>query len=361
MLSERSVSLVAVFAVTTLLAGVCGALLVYAYLPMPVSVDVTERVSLPVRVNAPKESPHLPAVTLAVVPRKALKAVPGGFAIADQDVAGFATALTSDGWLAADRSTLAAVADPVVLIPGGTAASASGTIVDAGTGLVFFRVDSKNLEVIAFGDSSSLASGATLFRAFPDKHLSNVNLVTAHARIKSDARDAIRASDSVAERLLLSASFVRGEAGAGLVTDAGALVGITVAGAKGDGSSSVAVPIEIVARTLRNILTSGGVHRPTLGLATVDVSELASRSPELGKAFGATVASVDPSGPAAAAGIVSGDRITSLGNDALDGSRLLSDLLSEYAIGEKVQVSYVRGTEQKTSELTVGQAAAVKK
>lgn len=352
--ADKTVARMLVLAGTALLAGVCGAVAVYAYfLPAPTPSPDTERIALPVQATPAKQAPKIPAVTLAIAPRKALKPVAGGYAVADGDVVGYATALTSDGWLATDKTVLSGVADPVVLLPDGSVASASGTVADVATGIDFLHVDAKNLGVIAFGDSTGLAPGSTLFRVFPDGRLYPAGLASAHARIRADYRDAIRDSSTPADRLLLSDGIGKDRSGSGIVTDSGALVGVAVAPAKGETESFVAVPIESVALSLREILRSGKATRPSLGLSTVDLSELASRDPALAGSFGATVAAVDPDGPAADAGIAVGDRITALGTDVLDGSRLLSDLLSRYPIGEKVKVTYFHGADQLTADLLV--------
>ncbi len=351
---DRPSSRLAILVSVALMAGASGALAAFLLLvPSAPPVETPPvRVPIPVRLSD-SSAPRVPVVSVSIVPRKALRPVPGGTAVADGDLIGTATVLTSDGWLVADRASYERIVDPVALLPDG-AVAASSTVADAATGLIFFRVNAKGLDVVAFEDSAGLAPGTTLYRAAPGKALAPVGLLTAHARLRADARDAVRQSSAVAERLRLAAPAALAEAGAGLLTSRGALAGILVSVPKQD-EVRLAVPIEAVARALRDVVRSGAAHRPSLGLATADLSELATRDEGLADAFGALVVSVDPAGPAAAA-LKAGDRLVALGSDALDGSRLLSDLLASYRIGETVTLTLVRDGAERKADLVIGES-----
>lgn len=346
-----------------LIAGLTGAIFAFTLLPQ-ISVSpapLPERQPMVISKTSVVRPPRLPVIAVSLVSERSLRPVEGGASVADSDVLGVATVLTSDGWMVTDRAVFESVSDPVVLLPGGLTRPVLAAVTDAETHLTFFQVAAKELDAIAFGESTSLSAGDTLFRAQPERQIVSIGLVQAHARPRADALDVVRPSSAVAERLLLGTLVPREEIGGGLVTENGALVGILIAPQKNQATTRTAVPIEPIARALRDIVKTGAVHRPSIGISTVDFSELADRDPAYTGAFGAHVVAVEAAGSAAASGLLSGDRIIALGSDALDGSRLLSDLLASYRIGETIPVTYVRDGKTVTTSVVVEEQGIGKK
>ena len=68
---------------------------------------------------------------------------------------------------------------------------------------------------------------------------------------------------------------------------------------------------------------------------------------------GAKLRTVEPSGPAAAAGLKSGDTITKFDGHVLDGGDDLIALVRSYAPGATVSIEYRRGTTTKTASVTL--------
>lgn len=345
------------------IAGLTGAICALTLVPPTVVLPPTvpERQPVVISKTSIVRPPRLPVIAVSIVSQRSLRPIDGGASVADADTIGVATVLTSDGWMVTDRAVFESVSDPAVLLPGGIVRPVLTSVTDAEMHLTFFQVAAKELDAIAFGESASLAPGDTLFRTQPDHQIASIVLVQAHNRPRVEARDVIRPSNAVAERLVLANPVGREEVGGGLVTEKGALVGILVALQKNQATTRIAVPIEPVARALRDVVKTGAIHRSSIGVSTLDLSELAKRDTEMVGAFGARVVAVDPQSSAASAGILVSDRIITLGGDALDGSRLLSDLVASYRIGETVTVTYVRNGQTMTVPLLVQEQTAAKK
>lgn len=359
-ISERPLR-ITLLVVVGLIGGVAGSLgMTLFLLPSMTSVSVPQNIGSTLPVKAFVNTPRLPTVSVSVVSKHSLKDVPGGTAIADDVEFAAATILTADGWLVADTASFSSIQDPIVLLPRGIAKAPTSVIADAQTGLTYFRVDATDLPVVAFGDSASLSSGAFVFITAPNNLVSPSGLVSAHARAHADAAASVRLSDMPTDRLLLQSAVEKRIAGAGVVNNAGALVGVLDFKTQTNGMRE-AVPIEVIQKSLRELVRTGVLHHLTLQMSTVDVSELATRSANLSSSFGAVVASVDAGGSAANAGIAVGDRITVFGGDALDGSKLLSDYLLNYRVGDQVTVTYFRGSEEKTTSVVVSEVKAVEK
>jgi putative serine protease PepD len=68
---------------------------------------------------------------------------------------------------------------------------------------------------------------------------------------------------------------------------------------------------------------------------------------------GARLRSVEPSGPAAAAGLKAGDVITKLDSHVLEDGTDLIALVRKYAPGSVVPVEYRRGSKTQTASVTL--------
>jgi S1-C subfamily serine protease len=167
------------------------------------------------------------------------------------------------------------------------------------------------------------------------------------------AGDAIGPSNSLTGMIAMSAPLQEGDSGGPLVDTTGAVVGMNTAAAGGGRrtSSSVAfaVPIDRALSVVDQIRAgqgSGAVHigqRALLGVVLEDASSGLGGGSGSG-APGAPVSSVQPNGPAAAAGIGSGDVITELGGTAIAQASDLTAALARYHPGDKVSVTWVDGS-----------------
>lgn len=148
-----------------------------------------------------------------------------------------------------------------------------------------------------------------------------------------------------------------GNSGGPLVNLAGQVVGIDTAIATlsnpsaGTQSGSIgvgfAIPVD-EARQVAAALLAG--RRPTHAVLGVEVTD----APDGG---GALVTAVSPGGPAAKAGLRSGDVIISFAGIAIDSADALSGAVREYAPGNTVRVSFRRGGRERTVQVTLAAAA----
>jgi S1-C subfamily serine protease len=154
-------------------------------------------------------------------------------------------------------------------------------------------------------------------------------------------------SSPLAGFLQTDATMGAGYAGAPLVNLAGQIVGLGTLIA-GDGIS-YALPSTAVRRVYRDLLEKGRVSRPWLGAATQTLGvELASALGASGSA-GVVVVDAHPHGPAAGAGLRSGDIVV-----AIDATPVSSRTQFERAIGAREPGHVVTlGVRRAARELTV--------
>ncbi len=139
-----------------------------------------------------------------------------------------------------------------------------------------------------------------------------------------------------------------GNSGGPLVDSRGRVVGINtaiIAGAQGIGFAvSAATAHWVVTR----LMTRGRVERSWLGLAGSDRDVPRRLTRHLGRTLegAVAVASVDPSGPAAAAGLFRGDLLVSIDGREIGSVDDLHRFLTDWPPGRPVDVDVVRGGER---------------
>jgi len=103
------------------------------------------------------------------------------------------------------------------------------------------------------------------------------------------------------------------------------------------------IPVSTVERVITQLLTKGYVARGWLGAAMQPVHG------------GLVVLSVEPDGPAALAGLMVGDVITSLDGHAVEHPDQVLDLLVGDIVGRTLKVELIRGGKQVRADLLVGE------
>jgi S1-C subfamily serine protease len=156
-----------------------------------------------------------------------------------------------------------------------------------------------------------------------------------------------------------------GNSGGALLNRFGRLIGINSSIATPSGGNvgiGFAIPADTVNEVVTEIIRTGRVPKPSLGLRLV--------SPEFTKRYrvpGALVAEVDADGPAAAAGLQGwhgatnprtglrepGDLITAINGTVVNGPEDVQKVLSKLNPGEKAVIQYRRGGDERKVEVTV--------
>jgi serine protease Do len=156
--------------------------------------------------------------------------------------------------------------------------------------------------------------------------------------------------------LQTDAAINPGNSGGPLVNMAGEVVGINTQIASGTGSYAgvgFAVPSNVAANVYNQIVKTGRVTRGMIG-----ISYQTEQSPVLLRSFGAdhgvVVTSVQPGGPAAAAGLKQGDVIVSINGSPIEETGDLLAKVAELPVGEAATIGYIRDKQEHEAKLTVG-------
>lgn len=117
---------------------------------------------------------------------------------------------------------------------------------------------------------------------------------------------------------------------------------------------SFAIPSSVAREVVDQLKHKGRVDRGWLGVVIQEVDRDLAASFGLKKPMGALVAQLDPTGPAAKAGIEVGDVITRFDRVTIDRSSDLPHAVGVTAPGEKVPVELMREGKKKALTVTVG-------
>ncbi|WP_051701586.1 trypsin-like peptidase domain-containing protein [Mycetocola saprophilus] len=149
-----------------------------------------------------------------------------------------------------------------------------------------------------------------------------------------------------------------GNSGGPLVDSSGSLIGINVAivdPGKSDNSTQgasaglgFAIPSNTVKRITDEIIKTGTATHGLLGASVQDASTVADAT-----TAGALIKEVTAGGPAEAGGLRAGDIVTAVNGKPVSSANDLTAQVRSYAPDTKVEITYVRGTNQGTANVTL--------
>ncbi len=189
---------------------------------------------------------------------------------------------------------------------------------DKKSDIAVLKIDAKNLPVVSFGSSEKLNVGewvVAIGSPFGFENSVTAGIVSAKARSLP--------SDSYVPFIQTDVPVNPGNSGGPLFNLNGEVVGINsqiFSESGGFQGISFAIPIDIALNVKDQLVAHGKVTRAKLGVTIQDVNQQFANTFRLPRPMGALVADVDPGGPAARAGLKSGDVIVKLDGRDIDRS-----------------------------------------
>ena len=250
----------------------------------------------------------------------------------------------------------------------------AGTVygLDTLTDLAIVKVDGlSDLPVAPIGDSASLqvgelaiAIGSPLGLQYPDSV--TVGIISALDRdIAVASDDPSSTATTVLHGLIQTDAAINpGNSGGPLVDASGRVVGVTTAEAQTAQGIGFAIPIDVAKPIMQQALAGEKLSRPFIGVSYDTINRGLKEQYNLPLDEGAWVHKEDAAGnsieavtagsPAEAAGIQTGDIITGVESQAIDGAHQLADVLVQYAPGRTVSVEIYRKGAYLTLAVTLG-------
>ena len=252
--------------------------------------------------------------------------------------AGSGSVIDGQGRILTAAHVVAGASSIKVTFQDGTTRTAKALGSDQSTDIALLKVDPSGLTLhpLALGSSKSLSVGdplAVIGDPFQYSHTLSTGVVSGLDRT-------IGATNgfSIAHAIQTDASLNPGNSGGPVLDERGRLVGIADQIATGGTQSSsgvgFAVPIDLVKSELSQLERGAQVSHAYLGIETGNSSD--------GK--GALVGSVQGGGPAAGAGMRSGDVVTAFDGTPVHGSNDLVAAITSHHPGDRVKLTVRRGS-----------------
>lgn len=217
--------------------------------------------------------------------------------------------------------------------------------------LALIQIDATGLKPLPLGDSSKIRVGQTAI-AIGNALGKFTNTVTTG--VISGLGRTVTAGDlftgsaeSLDNLVQTDAAINPGNSGGPLLNSSGQVIGVNVATTEGAQNIGFAVPINAVKSIIDELLTTGTISRPFLGIRYRYISKDESILNEI--PTGAYVQEVTADGPAQKAGVNKGDIITKINGEVIDSENKVAEVVSKNNIGASLVLEVSRNG--KTQEL----------
>jgi S1-C subfamily serine protease len=261
--------------------------------------------------------------------------------------------ITPDGYVLTNAHVAEVPGAITAILDDGTELPAERIGNDDDTDLALLRVAAaRKLPHLTLGDSSALRVGQlaiAIGNPLGLGHTVTTGVVSALGR-SLRARNG-RSIDGVIQT---DASLNPGNSGGPLLDSKASVVGVNTAIIARAMSLCFAVPAATARWVIGELLQHGRVRRAWLGIAaqTVPLPRRAARHHGLALGTAVEVSEVVKGGPAAAAGVRSGDRIVGVDDTEVGDVDGLHRLLGRERIGRRTRLALLRGAAKTSVELT---------
>jgi serine protease Do len=225
---------------------------------------------------------------------------------------------------------------------------------DPKTDLAVVKIDQTGLQTITLGDSKEVQAG-DIALAFGNPF--GLGGTVTMGVVSAIGRGGL-GIEEIEDFIQTDAAVNPGNSGGALVNSRGQLIGINTAILSPNGGNlgiGFAVPVNLARNVMEQISRTGKVTRGWLGVALQDVTGDMAAMFHLDKPRGALVADLDAQGPAAKAGIRSGDVILSIDDKPIADSRSLQLILGQMTPGNTVRFTILRDGRQQDVKVTLAE------
>ena len=178
----------------------------------------------------------------------------------------------------------------------------------------------------------------------------------------------------IEEAIQTDAAINPGNSGGPLLNSHGEVIGINSMIATGGSNQSAgigfAIPINTAKAVLNDLITSGSVKRPTLGIVSLPIGPELAQEIGLPANYGVLIIKVVPGGAADQAGLkggneraylgatpimIGGDLIVSIDNEPIGDQQDLANAMNKHRAGDRVFVTIFRGRRKMNVPVVLGE------
>ena len=221
---------------------------------------------------------------------------------------------------------------------------------DSVTDLAILKIDRNDLTPAEIGDSDSVQVGE--FAMAIGNPLDMRNTVTSGI-ISGTNREIEDENGTMYTLIQTDAAINAGNSGGALVNADGKLIGINTLKMSGTGIEGMgfAIPINSTTDISEQLISTGKVKRPYIGIGGTDVSEALSEYYNI--PVGVYVRNIQSDGPAKSSDLKPGDVIIKFNGEKIETMSQLNKKKNECKIGDEITLTVSRGGEEVEVKITL--------
>lgn len=284
-----------------------------------------------------------------------------------QEGAGTGMIVTADGYVLTNKHVIdGADKVTVVLSNGKTYDNVKVAGTDPLNDVAFLKISNvSNLPIVTLGDSKTLRIGQSVVAIgnalgqYQNTVTSGIVSGTGRPVVASTGGSTDSGSESLTDLIQTDAAINSGNSGGPLLNLRGQVIGINTAVAQDAQSIGFAIPIGATKGMLNNLIKTGKVERPYIGVQYVSITPAVKEEYKLDVSRGDYVTadsgdSVQNGGPADKAGIKDKDIIIAVNGAKVGEVASVASLVSEYQPGDTVELTILRDGKEQKVKVTLG-------
>jgi len=226
---------------------------------------------------------------------------------------------------------------------------------DPSTDLALIKIGEQDLPCLTYGNSDEVKIGEWVLAVgnpFTLTSTVTAGIVSAKAR----NINILGSQGAIESFIQTDAAINPGNSGGALVNTRGELIGINAAIASGTGyytGYSFAIPVNLVKKVVGDFMKYGKIQRAYLGIFYSEINDQFAREKGINDLRGVYVDDVIDNGPAAKAGLKSGDVILSIDNTPVNGKAEMMELIGQRSPGDQVTLHVSRDGKEEDIRLTM--------
>jgi len=286
----------------------------------------------------------------------------GGPAIQQQQGQGSGFITRSDGVVLTNAHVVEGASEVTVTLPDGRSLPGKVLGGDPVTDVAVVKIEAQDLPTVAIGNSDSLQPGEWAIAIGNPLGLDNtvtVGIISATGRTSSE----IGVPDKRVGFIQTDAAINPGNSGGPLLNAQGEVIGMNTAIIGGAQGLGFAIPINTADRLAEQLINTGKVDHPYLGIQMVTLTpEIAAEVEQekgdqlkLKDQVGVLIMRVLPDSPAAAAGLQPGDLIQKIKDKPIATAEDVQDQVALSQVGMPLPLSILREGKSQTIEVIPGE------
>jgi 2-alkenal reductase len=349
--------------ISALIGTVAGGVFVFSFLGSAEPTQTAQIPATPTRqivLDTPTSTPETTITQAVEEVGPAVVTVIGE--LSGRPVSGSGVVISSQGYILTNNHVVEGTSRLAVIRADGNELPAEIVGTDMYADLAILQSQGEFPTIANLGNSDTIKPGETVI-AIGSPLGDFLNTVTVGV-ISATGRAIDTGNGFLMEDLIQTdAAINQGNSGGPLVDLAGNVVGISTLVVRGTGFSNTiaeglgfAIPINTAKIVAEQIIENGYFARPHLGIRWQSISPRVARAYNLPVQWGTYISDVFPGSPAAMSGLNEGDIITHIGDIALDQDHTYINTLFIHQPGEEVSITLVRGEQQLTISLVLGES-----